>query len=93
MAETKNMLIEFEDEETMLIRVKINKHFGPSSTGKTNIVATSSGAKVIKGLPGFLINASILLQAKYVEQYERDGYPIPPISGKKRTTKKKGKGK
>jgi hypothetical protein len=42
--------IEFEVKDGVLyLKIKLNQNFGPSKTGKTIIVATSSGNKKIEG--------------------------------------------
>jgi hypothetical protein len=46
MAEAKNVVLRVEGNK-LIIEVDLTQNYGPSSTGKTNVVATSGGfAKV-----------------------------------------------
>lgn len=42
-AEPKNIKIEWEEDNILVLRIDMSQDFGPSKSGKTKIIATSSG--------------------------------------------------
>lgn len=60
------------DEETneLVIRIDLNKHYGKSSTGKSYIIACSSGPKPLAGRKGVSVGVNVFAKAQMVEDKE-----------------------
>lgn len=43
----------------LIIEVDLSQNFGPSSTGKTNRVASSGGFMAIDGMPGMSLSLNV----------------------------------
>lgn len=58
------------DEATneLVIRVKLDKHYGKSSTGKSYIVACTGGPKTVAGIPGISVNLNVFAKPRLVEE-------------------------
>lgn len=58
----KNVIIEIHKDE-LTIRVNLKQDLGPSSTGKTRIIASSCGNAEIPGHPGVQLGLNIFRKA------------------------------
>lgn len=56
---TNVRLVVSPDGKTLTIEIDLTKEFGPSSTGKTIIVASSQGNADIPGKPGFRLGLNL----------------------------------
>ena len=58
MAETKNCEMKVVNGK-LVITLDLSKEFGPSSSGKTTIVASSGGSVEIPGHPGMKLGLNV----------------------------------
>lgn len=61
MPETKNCDMKVVGEK-LVITVDLKKNFGPSSTGKTDIVASSGGSVEIPGHAGMKLGLNVFVK-------------------------------
>ena len=54
----KNVAIEVKDK-TLIITVDLSKDFGPSSSGKSRIIASTEGNAEVPGLAGMKIGLNV----------------------------------
>jgi hypothetical protein len=58
----KNVTIE-TDGDVLTIRVDLSKDLGPSSTGKTRIIATTAGNAEVPGHAGVVVGLNVFRKA------------------------------
>jgi hypothetical protein len=58
MADMKNVVMRIEGNK-LIMEVDLTKDFGPSSTGKSLTVATSSGNVSVPGKDGFKVGLNV----------------------------------
>lgn len=52
------------DGNILTIQVDVTKDYGPSSSGKTNIVATTEGGQSVEGLEDVKVNLTVYKKVK-----------------------------
>lgn len=56
----QNVIVEVSaDGKTMTLTIDLTKDFGPSSSGKTQIVASSKGNADVPGKPGYKFGLNV----------------------------------
>ena len=50
--------------EVLVLRVRLDQDHGPSSTGKTSVIASTHGAQALAGCAGVIVGVNVNRKAK-----------------------------